>query len=57
LLVLASIEEHVRDVSRREFEALTLDHSPPTPDLTHRHGHYMLLLLFSFSFMAVGSSL
>ncbi|KAM0913851.1 hypothetical protein ACQ4PT_011880 [Festuca glaucescens] len=31
-----SIEEHVRDVSRREFEALTLDHSPPTPDLTHR---------------------
>ncbi|KAK1648046.1 hypothetical protein QYE76_065851 [Lolium multiflorum] len=42
LLVLASIEEHVRDVSRREFEALTLDHLPPTPDLAHRHGHYMV---------------
>lgn len=31
-----SIEEHVGEVSTREFEALTLDQSPPTPDSTHR---------------------
>ncbi|KAM0928937.1 hypothetical protein ACQ4PT_001914 [Festuca glaucescens] len=31
-----SIEEHVSDVNRREFEALALDQSPPTPDLTHK---------------------
>jgi hypothetical protein len=55
VLVFVRVEEHVREVSSREFETLTLDQSPP-PDSTHRYDQYTLVLLFSFSLMAVGSS-
>uniref|UniRef100_A0ACD5WU17 Uncharacterized protein n=1 Tax=Avena sativa TaxID=4498 RepID=A0ACD5WU17_AVESA len=36
MLVFVRVEEHVGEVSTREFEALTLDQSPPTPDSAHR---------------------
>jgi hypothetical protein len=56
MLVFVRAGEHVGEVSSREFEALTLDQSPPTPDSTHRYDQYMLVLLLSFSLMAVDSS-
>jgi hypothetical protein len=56
MLVFVRVREHVGEVSSREFEALTLDQSPPTPDSTYRYDQYKLVLLFSISLMAVDSS-
>ena len=37
VLVLVRVEEHADEVSGREFEALTLDQSHPTPESTHKY--------------------
>ena len=37
VLFLVRVEEHADEVRSREFEALKLDQSRPTPESTHRY--------------------